>query len=834
MMLNDVQHFSMTMTQMIQLILGTNGSGKTSLMEELTPLPADPDAYYKGGSKSIEISHNGSLYRSESLFTGGAKHYLWKDGLLLNDGGTAVSMREVCRQEFGITPEFQKLITGKEKFTTMSPSRKREWLTILSDSNYDYAIGLFNRLKERSRDTTGALKRAMQDLVQEKNKLMSEAEEKNLRFETDKLHQELNMLMENRAPIDKSANDYGHMAMEYLRELNEASNRLFKLKLISPAGRHPLKPMERNEWGEQERPHFNSVDEVVEVIDYLNKNISGTEALLNKAVSDHHKHEAAVKMMERTGAEDIKALLHNLEEARTRKSQLLSRRKLKLEGINGTLAYSSLESVHEQLKDIFTSIPINEDRRYSSANEEVFNNKLMTLRAERDALDKDVNKKLVAKQHMESHKDSGKLTCPKCSHVWHQGYDPEVYAKLNQAIDVLGVSIGIVNKAIESAQESLEENRVYGNYYRTFVRLTSAWGDLKPFWDYLIENEYVVKNPRFALSVLETFRYDLELDIKAEKVAAEIIEIVKYIKAAEETGNTSIEEAQKHLDETQANIDEYTAILVDLRSRHGVYVAYRRDLTEAIRLGEQIDLLRHRAEKATHDQVEMMRRESIALCIRQLQSAVGRKEDVLSHISLQRGIIEQLEYKMIELQQEEEILKIMVREISPTDGIIAEGLMGFIRVFVNKMNSLIKHIWTYPLVIYPCGQGGMNGAELDYKFPLMVQNKDGMRKDIAEGSTGHREIIDLAFKVCAMEHLGLAEYPLFLDEFGTGLDEVHRVQSMQAIKNLMEQKPFTQLFMVSHYEASYGSLTQAEICVLCAANITIPPSMSYNKHVVIA
>ncbi len=115
---------------------------------------------------------------------------------------------------------------------------------------------------------------------------------------------------------------------------------------------------------------------------------------------------------------------------------------------------------------------------------------------------------------------------------------------------------------------------------------------------------------------------------------------------------------------------------------------------------------------------------------------------------------------------------------------------------------------------------------------MMVQTK--LRKDVAHGSTGHREIVDLAFKVTAMEHMGLAESPLMLDEFGSSLDEVHRVQSMQVIKNLMEQKPFTQLFMVSHYEASYGSLTQAEICVLCAANITIPPSMTYNKHVVFA
>jgi hypothetical protein len=48
----------------------------------------------------------------------------------------------------------------------------------------------------------------------------------------------------------------------------------------------------------------------------------------------------------------------------------------------------------------------------------------------------------------------------------------------------------------------------------------------------------------------------------------------------------------------------------------------------------------------------------------------------------------------------------------------------------------------------------------------------------------------------------------------------------------MDQRPFTQLYMVSHYQASYGAFTQAEICVLDQTNIEIPKGLTYNQHVV--
>ena len=65
-LLKNIRSITLTMTEVVQIILGTNGSGKSSLMWELTPLPPNPQAYSKQGSKRIVVSQGADTYE---LFT---------------------------------------------------------------------------------------------------------------------------------------------------------------------------------------------------------------------------------------------------------------------------------------------------------------------------------------------------------------------------------------------------------------------------------------------------------------------------------------------------------------------------------------------------------------------------------------------------------------------------------------------------------------------------------------------------------------------------------------------------------------------------------------------
>jgi ABC-type Mn2+/Zn2+ transport system ATPase subunit len=131
--------------------------------------------------------------------------------------------------------------------------------------------------------------------------------------------------------------------------------------------------------------------------------------------------------------------------------------------------------------------------------------------------------------------------------------------------------------------------------------------------------------------------------------------------------------------------------------------------------------------------------------------------------------------------------------------------------------------------VQDCGVDGEGNTELAYKFGLLVQNDDNVVPDIGKGSTGQRDIVDLAFRIEAMNYLKISENQLVLVEIASNMDPGHREASVELIKQLLYQLPFSQMIVVSHDYQQYGALTQAQICVLCARNVVAPAE--YNQHV---
>ncbi len=61
-MLSDIQRFEYNPRNNMQLIIGSNGSGKSSVLEEMTPLPAHHSNFAKGGRKTFAAVHRGVEY----------------------------------------------------------------------------------------------------------------------------------------------------------------------------------------------------------------------------------------------------------------------------------------------------------------------------------------------------------------------------------------------------------------------------------------------------------------------------------------------------------------------------------------------------------------------------------------------------------------------------------------------------------------------------------------------------------------------------------------------------------------------------------------------------
>lgn len=837
--LNRIEKFVIKPADIIQLILGTNGSGKSSLIREWTPLPAEAGNYLKEGSKTIRIFHQNNNYLLKNSFFNKAEHSFIFNGEELNLQGTITVQRELVWQHFKINNEIHELLLGAEPFHSMSPSRRREWFTQMSDINYDYALGVFSRLKSRSRDYAGALRTAKKRLVAETSKVVSAAEEKKLRADIDATLEELKLLVSQSAPLDRPIESYRQEQQSGLEELNRMATRLLRMRLIAPYGSTaygvaPHKSTQRDEWGEPLTPAFTSIEEIDDYLNILRHDVSVKETLINKAMQEHTKIDETVKILIKTGEEGVQALRVKLETLRTKRLELLSQRRLGIEGFDAINALTALETVYDTLIGTFSNIPVNEDKRFSSTRLINLQDENIVAKNQLRQLQSELAKANSVKVHLETHKANNNLVCPKCTHTWIAGYSDEKFNRVLEDIAKFEESIQQIEKAIERNNTAVLEIQQYGEFYRDYTRCVRSWPILNPFWDYLLNDELVTRSPRKALSVLETLKHDLELEIQANKVNVEIQEIIALIQSAEQVGDANLSEMRDKLSDITLTIENMTSELAKLQQAVSEYNQYRRQLIEAFDLSNKINTLKNNLEHCTDQIVEMTRRQTIRHCMEQLQHSLAIKQQTLSEIELKKGIIADLELQIKKLTIDEEAVEILVKELSPTEGLIADNLLTFIRSFVGKMNTLIRKIWAYPLVIKDCGISGSNGTELDYKFPMMVNTKDNIVSDVRDGSSGMLEIVNLAFRVQAMLHLGLSEYPLFLDEFGQSFDETHRSSTTVVIKNLMETHHFSQLVMISHYEASHGAFTNAEICVLCPSNITVPMKNKYNQHVEIS
>lgn len=833
MKLTNPRTFKMTLNDIIQVILGTNGSGKSSLMYELSPLPGAMSDFHKDGSKTIRIIDGQDSYVLRSWFSPSQRHSFKKNDEELNgtDGGTMAQQKDLVREHFKITPEIRDMLIGTVRFTSMGVADRRYWMMLLSEVNYDYAVETYKRLGKRARDTQGALNHAIKRLATESEKVITGPEEQLLNNEVNEIHRALDAMMERRSPIPVPSSHYQQENDVRLNELNAMSNRLMRMKFITPYSYHRQGRLERDEWGQLIRPSFTSIAQVDTVIDELRHETTAKQTLLNNYLELHSKASKQLEVLTRTGEDSIIELREQLAVKSGIERDWLRQRKLGLEGVAAKEGIAALDYVQTSLSELLDGIPSNPEQQYSQAKMQAAEQETLRFKDLITQLEHRMKMKVAAKDHMEQHKNHQETQCPKCSHRWNLRYDQAKYLEMMQEIAELDKELNTYRRALDQEQSLYETNRNYGEQFRAYHRLTRSFPALAPFWDHITTKKYITENPRQILIDLNIFHADLNLTLAAEKAKEESFAIINLIAAKEQLGGLTIATVRLEVEEHAVVIEELTATISTLQLSISEHAAYRRQLTEMFSLSEKIDKLKQDAFAANEQMVEVMYLETVQQCIRHLRSALSRKEEVLAFVSMQRGLVEDLKSQVELLQIQDEAASLLVRELSPTEGLIADGLLGFISSFMRQMNSIIRKVWTYPMTVESCAVEGT--AELDYKFPLRVDDEDKPVPDVKMGSTGQKEIVDLAFKISAMKCLGILHGPLYADEFATSFDPLHRQAASAVLNTLMETKPFTQLFMVSHYEESYGVFNNAEVCVLCPSNIVIPGNQKYNEHVLI-
>jgi len=629
--------------------------------------------------------------------------------------------------------------------------------------------------------------------------------------EYEDVTKELTFLMGEREPNLPEEAVVKRSVAELLERFNQFSQSVQSAKLDAP------------EWVKSFK--LRSADDIVEVTNTVRIKQSGIAAKLEKYHEEYDELKGIMDALAASNAEGVDELRRNLDKLQIERDQLVKQlnRFTDIGNHKAVDVFAKSEGIYPVIINTLSTLPINIDRTYSKVNFD----EIATLASNTNRRLTEARNRQGKLEHQLSHIEKAqKTTCPKCGYVCTPGHEDVDKKDTLKRLESINDFIIKEQQALEDAETYIEQYRDYQLKFSQWERIYSTSAYLQPFLDYVMDSTLLFTAPQALLPVFEEWMRDVRTHKELEGLTAQIelyAGALEKAKASEggEAYSTRFQRINENI-ETLTTQSIYTGKqLNELDLYHRQIKNIMRDYKELIACSKQIN-----------EKVELWIR---TLRKKTLDEAIKDDHKQLGHLSHQltightiQNMVDDLEKSLEQVKQDLEAYKILVDEISPVDGLIAEQVKGFIGAFVDQVNLVISQIWTYDLRILPCGIGD---GDLDYKFGLMVNGElAGLDVRDSDASTGQLEVIDFAFKLVYMLYRGMDDFPLYLDELGPHMDEEHRGNIMRFVHMLVESKKCSQLWLVSHFSAMHEIFNSVEYCVMDERNIAVPHV--YNNHVV--
>lgn len=818
-MLSNIKRFEIKPQKTLQLILGMNGVGKSSVLEELSPVPGNKNDYIKGGSKTIHIRHRGAFYQLSSIYNSGTgTHSFIIDDEEHNKGRTAAVQKELVFTHFKLNKDRTDLLQGVTRFTNMSTAKRREWLTLLSPVDLDFAFSLHKQLKGLKRDQDGVVKHHQQRLTRESQEIPTEGEQHHLRAQIQTLTTKLNDLL----VLRNSSHSPDQQSIRDTQDFNHRLDGLVR-RLKGVLTQYPSQPSGLS---------INSAEEAYSALEDEEGNVKQIEALLShmtneyqQLVQDSPKRDDLLDESEITRLQSEVAQLTNEIIERSANLNLYQGQFPLIDLPEGHDHKEAINTAYSQWSELIQTFPENREGYYNTRKQSEVLARHKELNGEWRQLDGRQN---GISQRLQRLKSCESITCPSCTHQFQPGVDPQETSKLTQELERNAERLQTLNKEIEGCGTYLTEFEEYRGYVNQFRQLVQHTPLLKPVWDVCIEHNMMLRTPRDYGNVAAQWYHTMleKIEVLGLQKKADLIQHkLRYVSAIDQQALTRVDQQRERLSQ---QIEEHTQALRESRERVQVLRRYIESVTTYQKACQACVDDTYRFIELAHQRRDQLFQKSVKDETHHTQLQVAQLQDTLSKVEVQVGVINDLTKSLEDSLQAQSDYHVLARAMSPNDGLIGKYLMGFMQNVVKFLNALIMRVWTYPMEVLP---SKVEKDELDYRFPLDVNNGAVTPPDISLGSASQRDIVDFAFRLLVMKFLGLEDAPLYLDELGATFDEEHRINLTDFIENMVELGQVEQVFFISHYVTTHGSFAQADICVIDPTNITVPSK--YNEHVII-
>lgn len=804
--LKGIETLRINPTLKTQIVLGTNGSGKSSLLKVgFSVLPADKDDFEKGGYKYVKVMSNGRTYELRSdINRKVTTHSFIMEGEELNEGKTGAVQRELVREHFGMTNELHQVLTGQVKFTSMSALQRREWITLLSSADFEYVIKLHGRIKRAARDTGAVIKHLSGRLVQESSKKIDDDSFTALRRQSQEVYDKLMKLHQHskRDGLAPSFSHYERMYNDLHGEMDTLIQRTKYLKGVVPVA---VKDTDN--------------DAVIALKDNLRTRVQMLEAALQEVSERHHEIDKQIHDMAELEDIDPVELDAQINELKSRISELSS----KFKDTADIAKLPTHEYCFAAIQDLMTALHGINDSEVEYLDRTMHQTKLRDLSELQGTLMRGQGRIGELEYRLEHIRNCKSLVCPKCTHEFKEGVSGDEEAGIKKLLEKGYAFRKDIETRMDSLKEWIASANAIGETMYSLQGIREQNPDLSVLWD-RIHRQGGFQKGRALISTCTEFIGDIKNNIVISELNQALAPLLERQTALQKLDKSSqLRGVANSLGDRVLDLKSH---LLDAKQTLKEVDTFHARMVEANEISLTVEMGMERLNVLMDNMTRYVAVEEVEAQVKRHQVQLGMLEQSLAEAEIQIGIVKDLNRSLEEARSEEDALIQLEKLLSPKDGIIAEQIMVFINTFIGAINDVIAKVWGYNLALDKCN---LAEGELDYKFPMYIHSTDNPIEDVKFGSDSQVDIVNQAFVLVVYKFLELQHFPLYLDELGRTFDEVHRLNLTLAVKELMDDDVYSQVFFISHSFESQNSYPNSQLVVLDDSHVSL--NRISNEHV---
>ena len=809
-----IRRLKLALDNKFQVIIGSNGSGKTSVLKELLPNAPTKTLFPKDSYKRLELEHNNSIF--ELVYSPSHGHLFVKDGTNLNTSGKRTIQLELLEKHFNLNTEHTQILQGSLPVVSMRPSQRQAMFIKLNPID----IQLFVEEKSRLHKQVTAYNNQLSLLYKRQEaittKLIPEDEYEAVCKSVDKLNEEEKTILVYLTTISTKLQGFTNTSISHkVDELISTSRKALQTLSTFPDMAN----------GHLQERLFSNREKL--------KDLRNHQKVLSKdiveAVSSIEKHTANLNEMKHktTFGDEIVALKKKL------KKLTFPDKPISYFIPEDMLASKSLADAMLKINTLlaeFNSI---------TTGEIIGRNELQELRNKRDTIATSMRDTNNTLQSIESRIET--LVKQIINYKIGTGCNTdncELYITYYKHKTAREEELAILNKQESKEKKALTEQQTdldeLNETYKTYVYIWKlidgilSIAETHPVLFNVIDRDNIHDQLNQSIS---RFRNDLNTYLDCSNNYHKHAAIFKQVAELELRDKTTGEANKTSLALIQEALDTAIAYRTKLIAEQDSIDSICSELTKSISIAEDCnlarELLRANVVKA-EEMVEAKTNEGKSIYLNKLYKGLTYILDkIRTELSSGKDFIQ--EQLVLRNSLDNEILaNIKLIKTKKDDVVILESSLKelshlYTRTFLNNLiasaNRFIDEIINYPVVIQP-----IKNDDINFIFPITINDKINV-PDISECSDAQKVVIELAINLALIVELKLTDYPLLLDEKDRALDPILRENLYSLLLKLADQGIVSQLFVINHHTDFINSQFSNTI-VLDATNLKLTDSVT--------